>query len=253
MAEDTRLLLRLAGVCLAVSAVTWQSAVAQSTPKFIPTPTSMPTSTAPPAPATSLPYTITIQSGEGLQIAQKEHKEWYQEGIWPLIGPVVAILIANTVAITIVYLQSTRSFNALLRQRKIELLSLSLNDFYNPLLALLEINGEIFAKTGPRAFPDEHHEREAAALIWKEMKKKLLENNREIELIQRTKTHLIYKSDTLDAYKALLIHVAMYETFQTIETDRYAGFQFPQEVKAHIIGKRSLLLGELYALSGEQI
>jgi hypothetical protein len=130
---------------------------------------------------------------------------------------------------------------------------LSLNDFYNPLLALLEINGEIFAKTGPRTFPDEYHEREAAALIWKEMKKKLLENNREIELILKAKTHLIYKSDTLDAYKALLIHVAMYETFQTIETDRYAGFQFPQEVKAHIIGKRSLLLGELHALSGEQL
>jgi len=146
-----------------------------------------------------------------------------------------------------------RSFNALLRQRKIESLSSSLNDFYNPLLALIEINGEIFAKTGPPTFPEEHVEREAAALVWKEMKKKIIENNREIELILRTKTHVMHKSDSLDAYKALLVHVAMYETFQKIETDRYANFLFPREVKGHIIAKRSSVLHEFHETSGVQI
>jgi hypothetical protein len=171
---------------------------------------------------------------------------------WPLVGSVIVIMITNTVAIGVVYLQSRRSFNALLRQRKIEFLSLSLNDFYNPLLALIDINGEIFAKTGPSTFPEEHHEREAAALVWKEMKKKILENNREIEVILKTKTHLIHRLDSLDAYKALLVHVAMYETFQKIETDRYADFLFPKEVKGHLAAMRLSVSGELHTRFGEK-
>lgn len=220
-----------------------------SAPPVTPEPSPLPAS----APVTSVRHTITIHSDEGLQIAANEHKEWYQEGPWPLVGSVATILIANSVAISIVYLQSSRSFKALLRQRKIESLSVSLNDFYNPLLALIEINGEIFVKTGPRTFPEEHYQREAAALVWNEMRKKIVENNREIESILRTKTHLLHKSDSLDRYKALLLHVAMYETFQKIETDRYAGFLFPEEIKDHIVAARSCVLKEFHSLSGTKI
>jgi hypothetical protein len=233
-----RYLLRLGGACFAVCAVAWELAAAATTPS--------------PAPTTSPQHTITIEASEGLQIAKQDHKAWYQEGLWPLVGSVAVIMISNTVAIGVVYLQSRRSFNALLRQRKIEFLSLSLNDFYNPLLALIDINGEIFAKTGPSTFPEEHHEREAAALVWKEMKKKILENNREIEVILKTKTHLIHRSHSLDAYKALLVHVAMYETFQKIETDRYADFLFPKEVEGHLAAMRSSVFGELNTRFGEK-
>jgi hypothetical protein len=200
--------LRLAGAYLALCAIGWEPGAAATAPTPPPTaathpqhpPTpATPATTPTPAQATSPQHTITIQSVDGIQIVQKEHKEWYQEGPWPLIGAVAAILITNTIAIGVVYLQSLRSFNAILRQRKIELLSLSLKEFYNPLLALIEINGEIFAKTGPRKFPEEHHEREAAALVWKETKKKIVENNREIELLLKTKTHLMHESDSLDA------------------------------------------------------
>jgi hypothetical protein len=147
-----RYFLRLGSACFAFCAIASKIAVAAATPSSTPT--------APPQ------HTITIESSEGIQIA-KQAKAWYQEGLWPLVGSVIVIMITNTVAIGIVYLQSRRSFNALLRQRKIEFLSSSLNDFYNPLLALIDINGEIFAKTGPSAFPEEYHEREAAALVWK--------------------------------------------------------------------------------------
>jgi hypothetical protein len=256
--------LRLAGAYLALCAIARDPAAAVTTPTPPPTPAMTPTpppTTPTPTPtppstqsqATSPQHTITIQSVDGIHFAQKEHKEWYQEGPWPLIGAVAAIVLTNTIAIGVVYLQSLRSFNALLRQRKIELLSLSLNNFYNPLLALIEINGEIFTKTGPRTFPEEHHEREAAALVWKEMKKKIVENNREIELILKTKTHLMHESDSLDAYKTLFVHVAMYETFQKIETDRYADFLFPKEVKGHLVAKRSSVLDQFHALTGEEI
>ena len=228
-------------------------------------PTGMPTTLPAPAPIPATPLTslaprepptlpknfVTIRPGDELQITPQEQHEWYHQGPWPLIGSVGAVIISNCVAIVMVYLSSSRSFNAILKQRKIDFLSLCLNDFYNPLLALIEINQEIFSKIGPSSFPEEHLKREAAALVWKEMKKKIIENNREIELLLRSKTHLIHKSDSLDGYNALFLHVAMYETFQEIETDQYACFLFPNDVKSHIIDKRRSVLDQFHPLFGE--
>ena len=59
-----------------------------------------------------------------------------------------------------------KTFRAALRQRKIDQLAASLQEFYNPLLALIDINGEIFAKTSMKAWPEDEAGREAAALIW---------------------------------------------------------------------------------------
>lgn len=210
--------------------------------------------TASSEPVASSQHIITIQADEGLQLTKQERKAWYQKGGWPVIWPVIPIVITSSVAIIVVFLQSRRSFNALLRQRRIDFMSSSLNDFYNPLLALLEINDEIFEKTGPKVFPKEYQQREAAAQVWTEMKKKVLANNQEVENILKTKTHLIYRSDSLGSYKTLLIHVAMYETFQKVHTDRYlAEFRFPEDIKDHIFSMQSAVRAELHALIGEQM
>lgn len=178
--------------------------------------------------------------------------DWYKRGIWPLAGAIGAILLGNAVTIAVVYIQSAKSFEAVLRQRKIDFLASSLNEFYNPLLALIEINGEIFSKTGPPSFPEDEIERDAAGLVWKETKKKIIANNLQIETILKERTHLIFNSDSLDAYKGLLVHVAMYETFQTFETDLYKDFLFPKDIHAHIIEKRQATLEAFRALTGEQ-
>jgi len=148
---------------------------------------------------------------------------------------------------------AAKSFNAVLRQRKIELLSTSLNEFYNPLLALIDINGEIFAKTGPKSFPKEEPGLSAAGLVWQGTKRKVLTNNADIEQILRTKSHLIQGPDTLEAYQPLLLHVAMYETFQEIETDLYKQFLFPAGIRDHIAQQRLAVLETYYHASGEQI
>lgn len=204
--------------------------------------------------ATSPPaHTLIIQSSEALQLAAKDGKEWYERGAWPLFGAVVALMVTNAVAVGVVYLQSSRSFNALLKQRKIEAFSASLSEFYNPLLALLDINREIFSQTGPPSFPAEDPARSAAAMVWRETKKKVLANNMQIETILRTRTHLIQGPDSLDQYHRLLVHVAMYETFQTVETDIYAAFQFPSDIRSHVEIQRGLVLGDFHAASGETI
>lgn len=182
-----------------------------------------------------------------------DDKSWYEKGPWPIVGGVAALVVTNAVAVGVVYLQASRGFNAVLRQRRIEALSASLSEFYNPLLALLDINGEVFDKTGPPSFPDGEIERGGAALVWAETKKVILENNRRILEILRTRTHRLYARDSLGAYNDLMIHVAMYETFQTIPTDRYRGFFFPKNVRQHIADMRDLVLADFNALTGSQL
>lgn len=198
-------------------------------------------------------HTLTIQSSDELQFTTKDEKSWYERGPWPLVGTSLAILVTNSIAVAAIYIQSSRSFNALLRQRKIERLTASLNEFYNPLSALLDINKAIFDKTGPSSFPEDYGGRTAAASVWKETKKKILDNNILIEDILRNKTHLLEKSDSLTSYHELLVHVAMYETFQKVKTDLYKRFFFPSGMSAHIENKRMLVLAEYYQAVGEQI
>jgi hypothetical protein len=164
--------------------------------------------------------------------------EWYEEGLWPIAGSVVAIIVSNGIAILIVYLQANRSLSSLLRQRQIEEFAASLNQFYDPLNALLDMNGEIFRKTGPPSFPEDHIEREAAAKVWEQTKAKILINNKQIEDLLREKSHLMHATDNFDNYKGLLLHVAMYETFQATPTDRYTNFRFPDTIVDHVREKR---------------
>lgn len=172
-------------------------------------------------------------------------KEWFEVGIWPLAGSVAAIVIANVVAVLLVYLNSSASMKVLLRERKIESLSSSLGEFYDPLLSLVDINHEVFQKTGPPSFPVEYIEREAAALVWKETKKRILTNNDQIERILTTKSHLMRSSDSINSYHALLIHVAMYDTFQRVQSDRYSYFQFPKGIREHLDSNRRAVLSDL--------
>lgn len=180
-------------------------------------------------------------------------REWYNQGWWPIIGGISALIVTNAVSVTIVYVQSSKSFNMIVRQRKIEFLSESLQEFYSPLLALIDINGEIFSETGPKTFPLEEPSRSAAALVWHETKKKILQNNIEIENILRTKSHYLDESDSLTHYHSLLLHVSMYETFQSVETEIYKKFLFPHHVREHIFNTRTQVLEKLYIATGETI
>jgi hypothetical protein len=193
------------------------------------------------------------QATEVVKVLPSSEKTWYQTGFWSLMGPAVALIFTNAIAIFLVYLQSERSFKLLLKQRKIERLSASLSDFYDPLLALIDINGAIFQQTGPKSFPKEALRRKAAALVWKETKKKVLLNNDQIEEILRTKSHLMGESDSLESYHNLLLHVAMYDSFQKIETELYRDFLFPTNIRDHLFKQRIVVLEEFNRLSGDTI
>jgi hypothetical protein len=188
-------------------------------------------------------------SHEPTRLSPEVKKQWYETGLWQNIGSFAAVLLTNIVAVLVVYLASHRAFSAMLKQRKIDQLNASLNEFYNPLYALLSSNRLIFQKTGPFSWPEDHIEREAAARVWQETKSKILANNQAIESLLRTKTHLIADYDSLDNYSGLLVHVAMYEAFQKVGTDLYRSFLFPTDIPAHVEAVRAKVIKEYKAIA----
>jgi hypothetical protein len=163
----------------------------------------------------------------------------------------LALAVTSAVAIIVVYLQSQRSFRIILQQRKLDSLRLSLHEFYDPLLVLLDLNNEIFSRTGPNSFPVDNIQREAAVAIWSESRNKILENNNSIEDILRNKSHLIHKNDSFQNYKGLFAHIAMYQIFQKIKTDSYKYFMFPSEIRDHVEQQRVRVLNDIHVLEGD--
>ncbi len=79
--------------------------------------------------------------------------EWYQQGFWPLVGASLVLIIPNAVALWGIFLQTSRQTKSQLLLDKIKFLSQQLTEFYDPLFAMLKVNGECFARLGPDTFP----------------------------------------------------------------------------------------------------
>lgn len=181
---------------------------------------------------------------------EKVAREWYQIGIWPLTGSVLAIVFSSLVTVFVVYFQSKRTLAVAFEQKRLDRINNALTEFYDPLVSLMTANAQIFLQTGPQSFPSEHAEREAAATVWNEAKKKVLQNNERIEQIILTKSHLIHKADTLERYTPLLIHVSMYQVFQVVQSDIYSKYRFPEDISQHVKDMRSLMLKDRKILLG---
>jgi hypothetical protein len=171
--------------------------------------------------------------------------EWYQQGLWPLLGAGIALAIPNALAIINVNRQHRKSLEVQIKLKNIDFVNQQLTDFYNPLYSLMMINGSVFESTGPISFPEDIINREVAALAWNKIKLDvIIPNNQRIMSILRDKSHLISKSDSLLNYMELQNHLAMYEVFQNVRTESYEKFKFPSKILEHIKLVRSNLIKE---------
>lgn len=174
---------------------------------------------------------------------------WYEQGHWPLIGAIAVLIFTNIVSVWQIFVQANTTHKKHLSVLKIELLERQLSEFYNPLFALVKANGEMFASAGPQTFPKEHARREAAAQVWNRIKiDSILPNNKAMQEILRTKTHLLIGGDEISNYIPLLMHVTMYEIFHDQPTELYERYQFPKGIAAHLSDRRKTLAAELLDL-----
>lgn len=136
--------------------------------------------------------------------------------------------------------------------KKIELISAQLEQFYNPIIALLSENRVVFENLGPVSFPvDDGIRAEAAAEFWEKIRDQfVLPNNAKISDIIQSKSHLISKSDKLDQYMKLKLHIDAYFVFQDVVVERYAEFTFPSGIEGLAKIHRSRLIDELDKVMG---
>lgn len=166
-----------------------------------------------------------------------------------MFGAVAALVLTNVVAVWKIFAQAKATFRLEAQLRTAEFISRQLSDFYNPLYALLLTNGRIFAQLGPKSFPNDPIQRDAAGEIWTELRNQvILPNNREIREILRSRTHLLAPKDSLPQYMDLFTHISMYEIFHERPSEIYAKFTFPRDILRHVEVIREELIGELDAL-----
>lgn len=169
--------------------------------------------------------------------------EWYQQGLWPLVGASIALAIPNALAIINVNRQHRKSLEVQIKLKNIDFINQQLTDFYNPLYSLMTTNKNIFESIGPISFPQDIISREVAALAWNKIKLDvIIPNNQRIMSILRDKSHLISRDDSLSNYLELQNHLAMYEVFQNIRTEAYTKFKFPSNILEHIESVRNNLI-----------
>lgn len=163
-----------------------------------------------------------------------------------LFVALLPVLITQAVVIWQIARRSQQDYELQIRLKRVDQLKEQLREFYDPLHSLLATNGEVFAKVGPRSFPNDEVMKEAAAKVWQKAKVDvIIANNKVIKSIVTTKNHLMDKSDTYQAYLGLITHISMYEIFQDVQTEVYSKFQFPNDIVQHVDKYRSRVVADL--------
>ena len=98
--------------------------------------------------------------------------QWYEQGVWPLVGAILILLVTNGVSLWSIYLQANKNLKNQLRLNKIDFVSQQLSEFYNPMYSLILSNGHIFKHFGPSTFPDDEIFRQSAGENWYMLKTK---------------------------------------------------------------------------------
>lgn len=174
-------------------------------------------------------------------ISTAEPEAWYQAGDWPLIGAVITLAVTNSVAIFIALYQqraSRKSSEDFSRRAAIEK---RLEEFYNPLIALLSENREVLSSFGPSKIARlDGVDAEVAAEVWREMKLKFIApNNERISSIIQSKSHLISEEDNFQRYLRLKLHIDSYSVFLEVGSESHSSFQFPIGIEESVSAFRA--------------
>lgn len=161
---------------------------------------------------------------------------WYQSGDWPLIGAISALAITNAVAIFIALYQQNKNRQLSEDFARREQIENSLAEFYDPILALLSENREIFQNFGPQRIAKlDNIDASAAAKVWSEMKTNfILNNNEQMSSIISTKSHLISEEDEFQPYLKLKLHIDSYSVFLKIGSEVHQRFKFPTDIEERV-------------------
>jgi hypothetical protein len=165
---------------------------------------------------------------------------WYQSGDWPLIGAIVTLAVTNAIAIWIALYQQKANRKSSEDFSLRSAIEKSLAEFYDPLIALLSENREVFAQFGPRKIEKlDDVDATVAAEVWSKMQSDLIvPNNEKISDIIQTKSHLVSQEDDFHPYLRLKLHIDSYAVFREVRSEVHDNFRFPNGIEERVRSQR---------------
>ena len=139
--------------------------------------------------------------------------------------PLIVLFVTNIVTLFKIRVESKAAIRNELSMNTIKLKKEQLSLFYDPIIALLHTNSEVFSAFGPRTFPEDPHSGEEALHIWDILVNKvILPNNSEIVTIIKRNTHLMFPEDNFDLYLRFMKHAVSYEAFRDTPNELHEEF-----------------------------
>jgi hypothetical protein len=177
---------------------------------------------------------------------------WYQSGDWPLIGAIGTLAVSNAVAIFVALYQQRASRKASEDFSLRSTIEKRLEEFYDPLMALLSENREVFSKFGPSRIANlDGVDATVAAEVWNEMKLGfIVPNNERISSIIQSKSHLISEGDDFREYLRLKLHIDSYSVFLKVGSEAHESFRFPAGIENRVSKFRAVEIGKLEETKG---
>ena len=187
-----------------------------------------------------------------LSISTTGTEAWYQSGDWPLIGAIAALAISNAVAVFIALYQQSKSRKTSEDFARRSTIEQRLKEFYDPLMALLSENREVFSKFGPYRIAElDGVDAKVAAEVWKEMKLGfIIPNNEKISSIIQSKSHLLSEGDKFEEYLRLKLHIDSYSVFTKVGSEVHENFKFPAGIEDRVSKFRAEQIRELEETKG---
>lgn len=160
--------------------------------------------------------------------------------------PLFILFVTNIVTLYKIRAESKAAIRNELSMNTINLKKQQLSLFYDPIIALLNTNSEVFTAFGPRTFPEDPHSGEEALHIWNILVGSvILPNNNEIVTIIKKNTHLMYPSDNFELYLNFMKHALSYGAFRDTPNQLHVNFSFPKNFLPNVRKHRNMVLDEL--------
>jgi hypothetical protein len=160
--------------------------------------------------------------------------------------PLFILFVTNIVTLYKIRAESKAAIKNELSMNIINIKKQQLSQFYDPIIALLNTNSEIFSSFGPHTFPEDPYLGEEALHIWDILVDKvILPNNTEIVTIIKKSSHLMSEEDNFELYLNFMKHALSYEAFRDTPNQLHANFSYPKDFYPNVKKYRNNVLDEL--------
>ena len=181
---------------------------------------------------------------------EKKNHEIMSYEVAVAIGiPLIILFVTNIVTLFKIRAESKAAIRNELSMNHIKLKKDQLSLFYDPIIALLNTNSEVFSAFGPKTFPEDPHLGEEALHIWDILVNTvILPNNNEIVTIIKKNTHLLSSEDNFEIYLRFMKHAVSYEAFRDTPNELHGNFRYPKEILPNVKKYRGKVLNDLRAI-----